>query len=362
MRNDPEKEYNLQIEYRAGRTHANADDLSRRPEVCAETRAEDACPCFMGGRCRQAATPGSALKLKPPPPRESAQCGPKPAQYQVPLRPFRVSRTNQLVGIDLQGPFPRSHRGNRYILVSVEYFTRYPVAVAIPDKTALVVSRAFVEHYVLKHGIPKRVITDQGSEFEAQLFQALCHEFGIQKDRTTAYHPQANGMVERMNQTLAGKLKCMVAANQQDWDEHLPYTLFAYTTTVHTSTGQTLFLMMFGHEFRLPADLLFGVPPPQREDGSHLMETLRGARAGPTRKERRAQAARAGRPTPYGAPVLLGGLYGVASHSSRRGRTGRETDHLLAGTLDRGTADLPLDGADSGRREGPGDGGKRPPT
>nr|XP_032801302.1 uncharacterized protein K02A2.6-like [Petromyzon marinus] len=189
---------------------------------------------------------------------------------------------NQLVGIDLQEPFPRSHRGNWYILVAVEYFTRYPMAVAIPDKTALVVSQALVEHYVLKHEIPKRVIADQGSEFEAELFQALCREFRIQKDRTTAYHPQANGMVEHMNQTLAGKLKRMAAANQYDWDEHLPYALFAYATTVHTSTGQTPFLMMFGRESRLPADLLFGVPPPQQEEGSrpveHLMETLRGAR------------------------------------------------------------------------------------
>ncbi|XP_078454017.1 uncharacterized protein LOC144720821 [Lampetra planeri] len=210
------------------------------------------------------------------------QCGLKPARYQVPLRPFRVSRMNQLVGIDLQGPFPRFHRGNRYILVVVEYFTRYPVAVTIPDKTALVVARAFMEQYVLKHGIPERVLTNQGSEFEAELFQALCREFEIWKDRTTAYHPQANGMVERMNQTLAGKLKRMAAANQRDWDEHLPYALFAYTTTVHTSTGQTPFLMMFGRESRLPADLLFGVPPPQTEEGSrpveHLMETLRGAR------------------------------------------------------------------------------------
>nr|XP_032812731.1 WAS/WASL-interacting protein family member 1-like [Petromyzon marinus] len=89
-------------------------------------------------------------------------------------------------------------------------------------------------------------------------------------------------MVERMNQTLAGKLKCMAAANQWDWDEHLPYALFAYATTVHTSTGQTPFLMMFGRESRLPTDPLFGVPPPQWEEGSrpveHLMETPRGAR------------------------------------------------------------------------------------
>nr|XP_032836464.1 protein NYNRIN-like [Petromyzon marinus] len=123
--------------------------------------------------------------------RACQQCGQKSVRYQVPPSPIRVSRADQLVGIDLQGPFPQSHRGDRYILVAVEYFTRYPVA--IPDKTALVVTRAFVEHYVLKHGIPERVITDQGSAFETELLQALCREFGIQKDHTTAYHPQANG-------------------------------------------------------------------------------------------------------------------------------------------------------------------------
>ncbi|XP_078472915.1 LOW QUALITY PROTEIN: uncharacterized protein LOC144734543 [Lampetra planeri] len=391
------QEYNLQIEYRAGRTHANADALSRRPAVRAETREgriqedvgcafpglddeqlrqtqqrdpdlaaveaalrerKDALPgpwsglyarlCVENGVVRELADAGQPgcicvpahvrpqlLRLVHDHPlgghdgerrtretlrrqylwpklaqdvaawvqgcRACQQCGQKPARYQVPLRPFRVSQTNQLVGIDLQGPFPRSHRGNRYILVAVEYFTRYPRAVAIPDKTALVVARAFVENYVLKCGIPERVITDQGSEFEAELFQALCREFGIQKDRTTAYHPQANGMVERMNQTLAGKLKRMAAANQQDWDEHLPYALFAYTTAVHTSTGQTPFLMMFGRESRLPADLLFGVPPPQREEGSHpvehLLETLRGTRGrayphGEAAHQRQEQSAR----------------------------------------------------------------------
>nr|XP_032836463.1 uncharacterized protein LOC116958080 [Petromyzon marinus] len=123
--------------------------------------------------------------------RACQQCGQKSVRYQVPPSPIRVSRADQLVGIDLQGPFPQTHRGDRYILVAVEYFTRYPVA--SPDKTALVVTRAFVEHYVLKHGIPERVITDQGSAFETELLQALCREFGIQKDHTTAYHPQANG-------------------------------------------------------------------------------------------------------------------------------------------------------------------------
>ncbi|XP_078729191.1 uncharacterized protein LOC144944707 [Lampetra fluviatilis] len=68
------QEYNLQIEYRAGRTHANADALSRRPTVDAETRAEEACPCFTGGRCRQATDPRAAAATDPPPARESAVC------------------------------------------------------------------------------------------------------------------------------------------------------------------------------------------------------------------------------------------------------------------------------------------------
>ncbi|GCB83951.1 hypothetical protein scyTo_0024658, partial [Scyliorhinus torazame] len=207
----------------------------------------------------------------------------KPPRYVAPLRPLRVSRVNQLVGIDLTGPLTTSHRGNKYILVAVEYLTRHHVAVAIPDKRAETVARAFLEHYVLRHGVPERVLSDQGQEFEADVFRLLCQSLGIEKLRTTAYHPQANGMVERFNRTLASKLRCVTDPHQRDWDDHLPYKVLAYNTTVHTSTKQTPFFLRHGHEARLPTDLLLGAPAPQPDTGGHphepWLDALRQARA-----------------------------------------------------------------------------------
>ena len=102
--------------------------------------------------------------------------------------------------------------------------------------------------------------SDQGTNFNSTLFQELCKLLGIQKTRTTALHPQSDGMVERFNRTILNHLSMYVSRNQTDWDLHIPMLLLAYRSAMHEATGWTPSEMLFGRSLRLPCDLLFGKP------------------------------------------------------------------------------------------------------
>ena len=114
--------------------------------------------------------------------------------------------------MDLVGPLPQSDRGNLYILVICDYFTKYVEAFALPDQRADTVATAFIEGWV----------TRLGANFESEVFTKVCTLLGIYKTRTTARNPKSDGLVERQNKTLEKLLAMMVAENQFNWDEQLP--------------------------------------------------------------------------------------------------------------------------------------------
>ncbi|PIK55613.1 hypothetical protein BSL78_07465 [Apostichopus japonicus] len=170
--------------------------------------------------------------------------------------------------MDILGPLPVTDTGNRYILCVADYFTKWTEAYAIPNQEAVTVARVFVEQFVLRFGVPLQLHTDQGRNFESNLFKELAQLLGIDKTRTTAFHPQSDGMVERFNRTLEAMLSAVVSENQRDWDEWLPHVTMAYRSSVHETTGETPSVMMLGREMNLPVDLL--VPPPHVEISSSI--------------------------------------------------------------------------------------------
>ncbi|XP_029162232.1 uncharacterized protein K02A2.6-like [Nylanderia fulva] len=112
--------------------------------------------------------------------------------------------------------------GKRYCLTCVDRFTRWPEAFPLRDQEAETVARAFYKGWICRFGAPVRITTDQGRQFESHLFRRLSELTGVQQLRTTAYHPQANGMVERFHRQLKAAIKC----HQEDrWTEVLPTVL-----------------------------------------------------------------------------------------------------------------------------------------
>ena len=163
-----------------------------------------------------------------------------------PLNPIKVSEPFELVTMDIIGPIqPVSRKGNKYVLVLVDHWTKHIDLDAMQAQTAKEVARR-VFSYICKYSCPIRILTDQGKCFEAELFKELLALLDIDKSRTTPYHPQCDGLTERFNRTLESMLRCFIQENLEDWDEYLQPLAFAYNTAIHATTGVSPFQMMFG--------------------------------------------------------------------------------------------------------------------
>lgn len=178
------------------------------------------------------------------------------------------------VAMDVAGPFPVSNTGNRYVLVVIDYFSKWPEVYAIPNQEAKTVSDTFVNNWVCRYGVPIELHSDQGRNFESALFKEMCELYGIRKTRTTPLHPQSDGMVERFNRTLEEYLRKVVSSHQKDWDEHIPKFLMAYRSAVHDSTLRTPAKILFGTDLKLPGDLEFGVQPASTKETTQEQENL----------------------------------------------------------------------------------------
>ncbi|CAC5392819.1 unnamed protein product [Mytilus coruscus] len=163
--------------------------------------------------------------------------------------------------MDIMGPLPRSIQGNNYLLVIGDYFTKFVHAIPLKSQEAEVVAQTLVNSFISIFGVPSQIHTDQGADFESQLFQELCKLIDIDKTRTTVMRPQSNGMAERFIRTLENMLSSFVSNHQKDWDKFVPILMMAYRSAEHESTGVSPCRMMYGREINLPVDLLFGKSP-----------------------------------------------------------------------------------------------------
>ena len=179
-----------------------------------------------------------------------------PNKRKQPLGTVQVRDRLDRVAMDILDITTVSTAGNRYVLVISDYFTKWTEAYALPNHTAATVAQAFVTEFVCRWGMPISIHTDQGREFESKLFKGICDLMGGHKTKTCPYHPQSDGMVERFNRTCLTMLSSFVADHKMDWDEHLPFVMAAYRSSVHESTGYTPIKMMTGQEMNLPIDLM----------------------------------------------------------------------------------------------------------
>lgn len=157
------------------------------------------------------------------------------------------------VGIDLITKLPRSN-GYNTILVCTDNLSKYVVTVPLRDEKADSIIHAFFNHVVAKHGCPRVVISDRGSNLIGESSRDFFRYFGIIRQLTTPYHPQSNGQTERFNRTLAASLTAHVFKHQENWSDYLQAATFAYNTSVHSVTRVPPYIAVFGREPRLPIE------------------------------------------------------------------------------------------------------------
>lgn len=160
------------------------------------------------------------------------------------------------IAADLAGPFPKSGNGNMYILVVADYFSKYTEIYRLPNMEAETIADAVFRGWTKRYGCPYEIHTDQGSQFESQLFSQLCEILCISKTRTTAFHPRSDGMVERLNRTIKEMILKYVKLPQTNLDKYIDAISMAYNTSVHETTGLTPYRMLFGCEMTVPISVL----------------------------------------------------------------------------------------------------------
>lgn len=161
----------------------------------------------------------------------------------IPKKPF------DLAGIDKFGAIQNSPNGYEYVIVLVDFCTRYVVAEAIRDATAKTVSQ-FIEKVALQYE-PKAILSDRGSEFKGD-FTSVLQRYEIKYMQSSPRHPKCNGMVERVNQSLSQLMRTIITErNHSDWAEALPYAVHAYNTSIHEITRYSPHFLLYGVEPRL---------------------------------------------------------------------------------------------------------------
>ncbi|XP_042072601.1 uncharacterized protein LOC106632647 [Haplochromis burtoni] len=234
-----------------------------------------------------------------------------------------ASRPNEILAIDFTVLEP-SRSGVENVLVMTDVFSKYTVAVPTRDQRASTVAQALLTEWFFKFGVPSRLHSDQGRNFESLVMQQLCELYRVAKSRTTPYHPAGNGQCERFNRTLHNLLRTLPSSRKRDWAACLPHVLFCYNSTPHQGTGESPFLLMFGRDPRLPIDFLLGrvqdpVPGEVQdwvaEHQARLMVAFEGARArlslaADRRKERHDQRV-------HPVPLKVGQLVYLRDHSAR---------------------------------------------
>ena len=181
-------------------------------------------------------------------------CAKNPAR-KVPLMERKVmSEPFEVMGFDIVGPMPKGRGGCMYLLTAICMATRWPEAIPLRSISARSVAVGMLEIFS-RTGIPLQLVTDQGTQFVGAVMKNLCSSLHIDKIKTTPYHPEGNGVVERMHGTL-GAMLTKAAKAGQDWVGQIPFALFALRAAPNRDTQYSPFELVYGRRIRTPLDIV----------------------------------------------------------------------------------------------------------
>ncbi|GJZ21063.1 reverse transcriptase domain-containing protein [Tanacetum coccineum] len=160
--------------------------------------------------------------------------------------------------MDILGPLLPARGGAKFVIVAIDYFTKWIEAKPLIKITGKEVVRFVMDNIICRFGLPQIIVTDNGAPLVNDLFESCCERFEIHQMNTTVAHPQANGVVERANRSLMEGIKTRLEREKAGWVDELPNVLWAHRTSIKQSNGETPFSLTYGNEAVIPAEI--GIP------------------------------------------------------------------------------------------------------
>ena len=179
---------------------------------------------------------------------------------RAPLGELYADEPFDTISIDFLTNLPEADRGNRYLLVVCDHFTRWCEVYPLPDMKATTVATTLVNEFISRFGCPRRLHSDCAANFVDSVMSEMCRILGIAKSKISSYHPEGNSKCERMMRTILSMLARYLDENHSEWDLHIPLLMLAYRSQVHSSLGYSPYFLMFAREPRLPADAELSSP------------------------------------------------------------------------------------------------------
>ena len=174
---------------------------------------------------------------------------------EEPVMTDTLLEPNEKIAMDILGPLKKTKTGNQYILSIHDELTKYFVLVPLKTQQTESIWNALLDHYIYIFSAPKKILTDRGQSFISELMQRYEEAFKIKHIKTTSFHPQSNGSLERTHAVISDMLKSIQKNTDQEWDKLLNFLCLAYNTMVHDATGFTPFELTYGRKANLPSTI-----------------------------------------------------------------------------------------------------------
>lgn len=187
------------------------------------------------------------------------------------MQPSPVEDPWEKLGMDLMGPFPHSKKGNTFLLVTVDYFTKWVEMFPLKDAKAHRIVTILKDEIFTRFGVPRELVSDRGAQFTSHEMANLCKTWGVTQKFTTSYHPQAN-LTERSNRTIKTMIASYVGNQHKNWDQWIRELRFAINAAYHETTGRTPAELALGRSLKGPLERLITSPPAPHQPPYSLLE------------------------------------------------------------------------------------------